>query len=181
MEEIFKDIIDYEGLYQISNLGRVKCLTKRGVFPNGGIVVHKEKIMATRINATYVVIGLRKNSQLNTVKVHRLVCSAFHPNQDNKPDVNHLDGNKLNNKADNVEWSTKKENAQHALKMGLNYTNPLRGSKNSMAKLNEDKVIKIRWLYKTKLFTQKKLGEMFEIGRGSISLIIQNKRWKHVA
>lgn len=97
MEEIWRDIKDYEGLYQISNLGRV-----RGVFNYRG----KNHILKQNIKNNYYQVGLRKSNSRRWRGVHRLVAETFIPNPDNLPCVNHKDENKLNNKSENLEWCT---------------------------------------------------------------------------
>ncbi len=106
MKEIWKDVENYEGLYQVSNLGRVKSLiTNKILKPDIGL---------------YKVVRLYKNKKGKRVYVHRLVASSFIINSDNKPMVNHIDGNKLNNKIENLEWVTCQENNRHAFDTGLN-------------------------------------------------------------
>jgi hypothetical protein len=73
----------------------------------------------------YVNAYLSKNGKVKTLRVHRLVAEAFIPNPDNKPEVNHIDGNKLNNRVDNLEWVTRRENRQHAWDMGLDKNVPV--------------------------------------------------------
>ena len=101
MEEIWKDIEDYEGIYQVSNLGRVKRVTTdrilKGIKDRGG----------------YLRITLSKNGVKSNHKIHRLVAQAFIPNPENKPQVNHIDENKTNNLVSNIEWMTAKENLNH--------------------------------------------------------------------
>ena len=125
MKEIWKDIKDYEGLYQISNYGRIKSLSRK-VFRYNHIakrkieIVYKEKIRKTRIDKDgYYIINLHKNNIMKTYKVHRLVGENFIENKENKPYINHKDGNKLNNNILNLEWCTAKENVIHAWKTGL--------------------------------------------------------------
>jgi len=112
MKEIWKDIADYEGQYQVSNLGNVKSLNyQRSSKP------HLIKQQITYDGYHRVHIGGKKHPLLITV--HILVARAFIPNPDNKPQVNHIDGNKDNNCADNLEWVTGKENISHAIRTGL--------------------------------------------------------------
>ncbi len=90
--EIWKHIAGYEGLYWVSNLGRVK---------------NAEKVLKLTPNKKgYQRVGLHKNGKIKTVYVHRLVAEAFVPNNNNLPQVNHKDENKSNNNADNLEWCT---------------------------------------------------------------------------
>lgn len=109
-KEIWKDVKDYEGLYQVSNLGRVKRLEWKR-FSLGKWQTIKEKVLKQTIGTTgYWHISLNKNGSHNTYKVHRLVARAFIPNPDNLPCINHKDNNPLNNKVENLEWCTYKYN-----------------------------------------------------------------------
>lgn len=107
MKEEWKDIPGYEGLYQISSFGRVKSLAKKG----GNNKNQKEHFMNFIINR-YVYVSLCKNSKNKQVLVHKLVANAFIPNPDHLPFLNHIDYNKENNRVDNLEWCTAKENSQ---------------------------------------------------------------------
>lgn len=114
--EIWKDIPEYEGFYQISNLGRVKSL----VGWNGHEYAKREKILKQSLSTTgYYKVDLKRNGQRKSQKVHRIVAEAFIPKVDGKPYINHKDGNPINNSVDNLEWCTQKENVNHALKTGL--------------------------------------------------------------
>lgn len=111
MCEIWKDVPNYEGLYQVSNLGRVKS--------NHNGKGHKPKVLTNIPRNGYVSVILCKNKSQKNVFVHRLVAKCFVPNPENKPCVNHIDGNKSNPCASNLEWCTQKENISHAIKNGL--------------------------------------------------------------
>ena len=101
MEENWKDIEGYEGLYQVSNLGRVKR-------------VKTDRVLKGYKNTCgYLIINLCENSIVSSKKIHRLVAQAFIPNPDNKSQVNHIDEDKTNNNIDNLEWVTAKENNNH--------------------------------------------------------------------
>lgn len=121
MQEIWKDIKNYEGLYQVSNLGNVKSL-KRYVNTNGGAKrIVREKILKPVIDNTgYYVVSLWKENICTRTHIHRIVIENFVPNFLNKPFVNHIDGNKLNNCITNLEWCTPQENNVHAYATGLN-------------------------------------------------------------
>ena len=120
--EVWKDIKDYEGLYQVSNFGRIKSLERYKNCHSKKVLV-KEKLLSghTRRPNTndYLNVVLSKNGECKRYAIHRLVAQEFIDNPDGKPQVNHIDGNKQNNRADNLEWCTNKENCIHAVKNGL--------------------------------------------------------------
>lgn len=109
MQEEWKDVVGFEGLYQISNLGRVKSLPKLVERGKWGSFVIPERILHPNLNKYrgYMEIGLgTKLSGYKRCKIHRLVAEAFIPNPDNLPCINHKDENKINNRVDNLEWCT---------------------------------------------------------------------------
>ena len=122
--ELWKDIPGYEGLYQVSSLGRIKSLD-RIIYMNhrsGKQAKHYYigKILSTRINNIgYVKIDLIKNKNKKTFSVHRLVAETFIPNPEDKPQVNHINGDKTDNTVENLEWCDAFQNQQHALQIGL--------------------------------------------------------------
>ena len=101
MEEIWKDIKDYEDIYQVSNLGRVKRVTTGRI------------LKGYKITGDYLGVRLYKNNVGSMKKIHRLVAQVFIPNPENKPQVNHIDEDKTNNMVSNLEWMTAKENNNH--------------------------------------------------------------------
>lgn len=112
MCEVWKDIFGYEGLYQVSTLGRVKSLGNRSNHRN-------EIILKPAVVQGYLKVNLYKNSKGKIWSIHRLVALTFLKNSNNKPEVNHIDGNKKNNCLDNLEWNTKNENQKHCVATGL--------------------------------------------------------------
>lgn len=103
-KEVWRDIEGYEGLYQVSDQGRVKSL--------GSKWRKSERILKPVVRHDgYVVVGLYSGGKPKTFKVHRLVCEAFHENPDNKPQVNHINEIKTDNRASNLEWATARENS----------------------------------------------------------------------
>ena len=118
-KEIWKDVVGYEGLYQVSNLGRVKRMSKLCVRRNNKFML-KEKYMKNHYQkAGYLYTRLTKNEKSRNFFIHRLVATAFIPNPDNKPTVNHINGIHDDNNVNNLEWATYKENNIHAYKNGL--------------------------------------------------------------
>ena len=124
-QEIWKDVIGYEGLYQVSNLGRIKALKKCVIQTNRSYIMKEKIIKQNILYSGYYYVNLYKNNKVNRVLVHRVVSQAFIPNTDNKPQVNHKDGNKLNNCVDNLEWVSASENNYHAIKTGLRNYNSM--------------------------------------------------------
>ena len=111
MEEVWKDIVGYEGKYQVSNLGRVKSLNYRGN-------TNKEVIMTITKNKNgYLKIGLSKNNKRKNYLIHRLVAQAFIDNPNKYDEVNHKDEDKSNNRVENLEWCTHKENCYYGTRI----------------------------------------------------------------
>ena len=121
MEE-WREIEGYEGLYLVSNQGNVRSLNYRHTGKIRNLKPQKDK-------KGYLAIGLCRNGGLKWGKIHRLVASAFIPNPENKPQVNHINGNKADNRAENLEWATDSENIRHAYKTGLKHGDPEWGRK----------------------------------------------------
>lgn len=118
--ETWKDITGYEGLYQVSNYGRIKSLKRKKWNGNGYHIIEGKILKPTINNAGYYVVNLSKNGKKELVLVHRIVASEFLENENNLPVINHKDGNKLNNHVDNLEWTTYQHNNIHAITAGLN-------------------------------------------------------------
>lgn len=117
LNEVWKPVKGYEGFYEVSNLGRVKSLERIDRFNKKW----KCRILKPNyVGKHYQTIGLCKNGKVSRKKVHRLVAETFVPNPYNKPQVNHIDGDKENNFANNLEWVTNAENQLHAREKGLN-------------------------------------------------------------
>ena len=109
MEEIWKDVKNYEGLYQVSNLGNIRSIR-----------FNRIKIMRQNINSRgYCSLEFCVNNERKTLMVHNIVANTFIPNPLNKPVVNHINGIKTDNKIENLEWNTYSENVKHAYRTGL--------------------------------------------------------------
>ena len=119
MQEIWKDIKNFEGCYQVSNLGRVRSLTRK-VPTFNGVRTTKGQILKTYTSNTgYLRIDLRSNQKHKYVSIHKLVAETFIPNPNNYCVINHIDGNRLNNNADNLEWCTQSHNIKEAYRLGI--------------------------------------------------------------
>lgn len=105
----------YEGMYSVDTDGNVYSYRRVAKKPMVGAVIYDK----SRNSTTYKILTLSVDSKVKTLYFHRAVATAFIPNPENKKEVNHIDGDKLNNKVNNLEWATRSENAQHAYDTGL--------------------------------------------------------------
>jgi len=163
MEEIWKPIKDFETYCEISNLGNVRSLR-----------TGKLRKLQIHTDGYYCLIFF-VNKLRHTKYIHRLIAEAFIPNPDNKPEINHIDGNKKNNNILNLEWCTHKENIDHAYNNNLIKIN--RGENKNNHKLTDNDVILIRSLNNIK---QIDIAKKFNISTKTIRDILNNKTWKHL-
>lgn len=160
--EEWRDIIGYEGIYKVSNFGKVKRI-------HGG---HKRILKKSLFKSGYVRVCLTVNSIEKTIRVHRLVAQAFIPNPFNKPFINHIDNNIENNHASNLEWCTSKENKDHSVEQGRQAY----GSKNGNSKFNERDIIKIRSCN----LPVKEIMKIHKMSETNVREILNRKLWKHL-
>ena len=186
IKEIWKDIKNYEGEYQISNFGRVRSLDRMVKHPTGSMKKWKGRILklserwGKRSKTKYHGVCFRTNENLGLV--HRLVAQAFIPNPENKPCVNHLDGNGLNNNIKNLAWCTYSENEKWSYeKLGKKLENShmkgKKGLKNSwtipIASLDENG--NIQQIFESSVEAENKLG-LKPLSNRNIRAICQGKR-----
>lgn len=172
MEE-WKDIEGYKGLYQISNLGRVKSLSR--VNPYGRKV--KERILKSQLDSNgYPYVSLWNRNKRKAIRIHQLVGKYFISNLMNLSELNHIDGIKSNFSISNLEWVSRKENVAHAMKNGLLN---IFGENNPHSQLNQLDICSIRQEYSDGKLSQKQLAERYNTTQSNISLIISRKRWKN--
>lgn len=170
--EIWKDIPGREGVYQVSNLGRVRTLD-RTVRCGERIKKHiPDKIMATREHAGYINVTLRIGGKTTCCTIHRLVAKAFIPNPYNLPCVNHIDGNKSNNAAENLEWCGYSHNMKHAYDSGLKVAK-------GRPKLTAGQVEGIRDLCVSLNLTLTEIGARFGVSKATVSKIKNRKTWSN--
>ncbi|WP_054908742.1 NUMOD4 domain-containing protein [Pseudomonas sp. NBRC 111135] len=179
MQEIWKPIAGFEGLYEISNLGRVKSLGRFRRAKGDAKTWMDERIKAPCAQREgYLSAHLYCEGRMTKRYVHRLVADAFLPNPLDLPEVNHLDGDKQNNSLANLAWSSRSENCRHALESDLYQT--ARGERAGNSKLSESDVREIRSLAASGMF-HREIADQYRIGRKAVTKIVNRQRWEHVS
>lgn len=168
---MWKDICGYEGMYQVSDTGVVKSTSRIGF---DGRNVNERILKPYKMPNGYMTVCLRKDGVTSRMYVHRIVCEAFIDNPDNLPVVNHKDGNKANNTAQNLEWSTYSHNNQHAIDTGLKQI----GEQWYNAKLSKNDVIKI--LQRGKYSTYENIAKEYGVTKATIRDVLTGRTWKSV-
>lgn len=165
--EVWESLNDFPWLF-ISNHGRVYS----SEYYDKSIRFRKTCVSP---NTGYCMLTINHKSRSYARSVHRLVAVHHVPNPLNKPFVNHKDGNKLNNHSVNLEWVTRRENVDHAMELGLLRS----GEDNTVSKLKNDDVLKIRTLSKDG-YSGQAIAEMYGVNRSTVNRILSGERWKHV-
>lgn len=170
MEEL-KDIPGLEEYFQITKQGQIWSKRTNKFL--------KQTVGKTGYYTISTKIGGRKGVP-KCFKVHRLVAQTYIDNPENKPYVNHIDGNKLNNCVSNLEWCTASENVQHAYDIGLKISAPPKGENSHAAKLTDEQVKQIRKDFKTHTFKNKTqfiyhYMSIYKVSRSCIRHIIENR------
>jgi hypothetical protein len=188
MEEIWKDIEGYEGLYQVSNFGRVRSLDRtikigHKLFGNMKL---KGRLFKQQLDEHgYYRVGFKVNNKQKNFQTARLVAAAFIPNPLNKPQVNHIDGKPKNNHVDNLEWCTQSENNIHAYKhklrvIGEHHIEVARkrftGANNPSAKVSAEMVKEIRQL-RNAGWRLKRISKKVNVSISYISALSRKPHW----
>jgi len=160
--EIWKDIYNYDGLYAVSNYGKIKNC-KRNLI---------RKLQKSK--SGYLSVELNKNGVAKIFRVHRLVAYSFISKTIEENQINHINGIKTDNRVENLEWCTCSENHKHAYKIGLKSK---KGEKHHMCKLKNNDIFLIRKMYKSGIL-QRNIANTFNVSRQHISAIINFKTWK---
>lgn len=177
-QEQWLPLVDFEGLYEVSDQGRIRTVPREYSDNSGFIKVsYIRKVPLRYLSLTparcgYIMIGLSTHDKSKVKRmVHRLVANTFIPNPSNKKEVNHINGNKHDNRVENLEWCTPKENIQHSVKIGSHPT-----------KLTKEKVLEIRRLYIRGYSgcNTSDLGKIYNISGATVSAIVNRKIWKHI-
>lgn len=164
--EIWKSTTVLPGLFEVSNLGNVKCKSRNVIGNNGGVRFFDEKIQKQRLNRDgYYRLTLKGNGKRIDVTTHKLVAIAFIPNEENKPFVNHKNGIKTDNRVENLEWCSASENVTHAVKNRLIKT-----------KLTDEQAKEI---FNSQL-SHRKLAKLYNITSGIVWRIKNKKAYKHL-
>lgn len=158
IEEIWKDVVGYEGFYEVSNLGNVR---RKGKANNLKGRIHRDG---------YMLLVLCVNCKGKSFQVHRLVASAFIVNRKNREQVNHKNGIKSDNRLENLEWATRSENAIHAHKIGL-----IPRANNS--KISKSDAIDIKLNCGKAGLDRKHFAKKYNISVANVGYIITVKRW----
>lgn len=162
----------------VKNGDGFKCLEIRGAIlfiDRFGNVIYRNRVKKQRTNSCkYPKISIRVGDERHYLDVHRLVALAFIPNPENKPQVNHKDGDKQNKCAENLEWCTHSENMKHAIATGL-----YKPSQGRSAKLDTSKVLEIKKMLRNKIF-ERVIAKKFKVSRGTISNIKRRISWAWV-
>ncbi len=164
------DIVGYEGIYAVTKRGEVWSYPKRGGEWGG------KWLRQTQNSSGYHVVGLHKGGKLKKGRVHRLVATAYIDNPSDKPLVNHINNNRGDNRVENLEWCTQKENMVHAIMSGRKND---RGENNPSSKLTEEDITDIRAFAKNGI-KQKDIARVYPVSQANISDIVNRRLWSHI-
>lgn len=172
-QEIWKTIDGFSN-YQASNLGRIRC---KNWWTGKGMKVIKQTLGSNG----YLKVNIRDNdNNIKTKSSHRLIGLTFIPNPENKPQINHKNGIKTDNRVINMEWVNQSENQIHAY---VNELQSAKGENNSRSKLSEKDVLEIREKFKPKIYTYKMLAEEYNVSWHTIKGIVikSSNAWSHLS
>lgn len=180
MEEIWKDIIGFEKVYQISNLGRLRSLNRVIIlvrYNKAYRLNRKGKLMRPSLNTNgYPHVKLLNGDKKKVYSLHRLVALHFIDNLNNYEIVNHIDSVKTNNRVDNLEWCTEADNRTHARKI---FNDTTYGEECNLSKLTEDQVREIRTNGRMEM-TNGQIGKLYNVSHETIRCVLNGKSWKHI-
>jgi hypothetical protein len=180
VDENWLDVKGYLGVYQVSDYGRIKSLDRFSPHVCGGESFRKGRILkAGKDGHGYLQVCLCFNRDKKTAWIHQLVAQAFLGDRPQDCVINHIDGERTNNRLNNLEYCTRSENCQHAFAMGLNIA--VKGSDHYRAKLTELQVLEICRLYDAGGVTHRELAQRYGVCHRSIGLVIRNLSWKHIS
>ena len=172
--EQWRDIVGYEGWYQVSNMGRVRrARTGPGTYVG--------RILRPRVHTGgYYQVSLCKNGKVSNNYIHVLVLKAFVVPCPENYECNHRNGKKQDNRVSNLEWVTHTENINHSYQVLDRTRRGCKGESNPYAKLTDQKVHRMRRLSASGTYTQKQLAEMFGCSRPCVSAVVTRRTWTHI-
>jgi hypothetical protein len=182
MKEEWRPVSGYEGYYEVSSTGRVRSLNRvvNGCYgstqPRESRVLLGTTPRKSHPAHGYRIVGLCRNGSVKMASVHRLVAGAFLPNPEGKPDVNHINGIRHDNRPENLEWCTTQENTKHRHEI-LKTT--AKGERQGCSVLKNADVIRIRELRGSGM-TLTKIGEVMGVSFSQVGKICSGKYWKHL-
>lgn len=182
MNEKWRPIDGFESSHEVSNLGRIRTIEREwvGVTPRGHPARRKtaQRVCGQRVSRNgYMQVALCVGGKPHSKLVHRIVAHAFIPPAHNCEQVNHVNGDKTDNRVENLEWTTARGNQLHAIANGL--ARGRRGMEHGMSKLTDSDVREIRRLL-ARGVVQRRIAEQFGVAPCKITMIKHGTAWKHV-
>ena len=178
-KEVWKPIPEYEGIYEVSNMGRVRSITRRIFCNNGKSYIQNGQIIKPCLQTNgYLFVGLHNKGIMKQYRIHRLVAEAFLTNSDNKLEVNHIDRNKTNNKSVNLEWVDHKENMAHGKSTTLHINKKIAWNKKLTIK--EARKIRKEYLPNDRKYSTRALARKYGVSPNVIAKIIRNETYKEI-
>ena len=176
MKEIWKPVVEWEGLYEVSNLGRVRSLQRETTHKNGTVQPIPQKMMKLSVATNgYIRISFNKPGAVKNVMVHILVINAFVGPCPKGQEVGHLDGNRKNNNLENLRYMSKQCNAAFCIEHG---TDPV-GSRNPNSKLTDTDVRFIKTLIRDG-FRPRHIAKIYGVTASNIGHIKSGRQWGHI-
>lgn len=176
--ELWKPMLNYEDLYEVSNLGRIKSVTRNNIDSIGRNVQRRSQIIKSIPKKIgYCFINVYRDGKRYKYNTHKIVALTWIPNPENKYTINHINGVKHDNRVENLEWCTVKENVHHAIATGLSKR---KGTDNTNACLDEKQVVEIRSSYIKKKGNIKKLSEKYKVSTSIISDVVNNRTYNNI-
>lgn len=184
MGEVWRYVPDWDGYYQVSNQGRVRSVERTAEYGTRSTKVKRcfqtwrGRILKLYLGRDgYHRVEFRRNGKRTSYLVSRLVAIAFLPNPLNKPQVNHKNGVRSDNRVHNLEWATGKENVRHAVESGL----MPKGESKPTAVFCDSDIRKMRKMRNVDGLMLKEIAMLFKTDTGTVSKIARGLRWGHVS
>jgi hypothetical protein len=174
--ETWRAVPGYEGLYEVSDHGRVRSLDREVLFKDGHVRRYKGRVLRASLNTKgRPCVGLTRDGKGRTLRVHCLVAAAFIGPRPEGYEVCHNDGTRTNNHVSNLRYDTPKANQADRVEHGTHN----RGERHGMAKLSWSDVREIRALYATGRYTQKELADRYDVTYNTVNRIVRFNTWTH--